>query len=307
MSSFSPVVQVRKLLDKMKSERNSPRLKRFPSRTLSEESRDQAGNNIPQIPPYKQRKSSKSSKQQFTGDNQFNFLPAEATYYMFSFLDSRDLCRMAQVSKDMHIFAQDELTWKTLTMFDWGISEPFAPTWKESYALLEDLCADGVWEGMSKWIEPEGFDNEQKTTARLHFVKRSQRSQYQSTPRSSPTVVHRVDSQTHTAPVAKPKTTLGAANHRDAPYRIVGSGVTVNCTTPSPFKIEGQRTIQDPTGCTFEWNKQFEKHTSVYSGKMEYAARTVSGVINYNDGTTFWKGIFSYTKMRNRGMKLVMA
>jgi len=303
--SFSPVIQVRKLLTKMKSERNSPRLKRFPSRTLSEEARDPSTSIIPQIPPYKQRKPITV----YTGDNQFNSLPAEATLCVFTFLGSRDLCRIGQVSKEMHSFATDESVWKALTMFDWGINEPFAAIWKESYALLEDLCADGVWEGMSKWIEPAGFDNEQKTTARLHFVKRSQLTQTASS-RSSPTAIHRVDSQTHTTTV--PRTSSDSpspvvANHREAPYRIIGSGVTVNCTQPSPFKIEGQRTIQDPTGCTFEWNKQFEKHTSVYNGTMNYAGRSVNGTITYNDGNTIWKGIFSYTKSRKHVVKLILA
>jgi len=300
MSSFSPVVQVRRLLDKIKSERNSPRLKRFPSRTLSEEARSD-NSSLPEIPAYKHRKSMK-----YTGENQFNYLPPEAVLYIFSFLDSRELCHMGQVSKEMGIFANDEPTWKDLTSFDWGIDAPFTSTWKSTYAHLEELCSDGVWEGMSKWIEPTGFDNDQKTTARLHFVKRSKTAQSPSSARSSPTVVHRVDSQTLCAPVVKSDSSV--ASHRDAPYRIIGSGVTVNCATPSPFKIEGQRTeSRDATGCTFEWNKQFEKHTSVYSGKMDFASSSVEGTISYNDGTTHWKGIFSYTKMRRRGTKLVMA
>jgi len=306
MSSFSPVVKVRKLLTKMKSERNSPRLKRFPSRTLSEEARDQSLGSIPQIPPYKQRKSNVEVIA-YSGVNQFSIIPAEATLYIFTFLESQDLCRMSQVSKEIHSFADDELTWKELTMFDWGISEPFTSTWKDSYSRLEDLCADGIWEGMSKWIEPTGFDNEQKTTARLHFVKRSRYSQVTSNSRSSPTAIHRVDSQTSTPPVSKSSSSDATPHHRDAPYRIIGSGVTVNCTTPSPFKIEGHRTTQDPTGCTFEWNKVFEKHTSIYSGQMDYADRAVSGTITYNDGTTYWKGVFSYTKMRTRAIKLVLA
>jgi len=306
MSSFSPVIRVRKLLDKMKSERNSPRLKRFPSRTMSEEARDSnSSSDFAVIPAYKHRKS--SSKFEFTGENQFKFLPDEATIYIFSFLNARDLCRMGQVSKEIYGFATDELLWKDLAMFDWGINEPFTPTWMQTYARLEELCSDGVWEGMSKWLEPEGFANEQKTTARLHFVKRSRETQPTSPVRSSPTVIHRVDSQTVTTPVVRSDSPL-ITNHRGAPYKIIGSGVTVNCNNPSPFKIEGQRTVKDPTGCTFEWNKQFEKHTSVYSGKMDYASSSVEGMISYHDGTTHWKGIFSYKKMqRHRGTKLVMA
>lgn len=242
----------------------------------------------------------------YTGENQFNFLPIEATLYILSFLEPRDLVQLRQVNKEMLFFADDEMTWKNLCIFDWGINSPFAPTWKETYIRLEDLCADGIWEGMSKWIEPKGFDNEQKTTARLHFVKRSKHSQQQ-TPsvRSSPAVLHRVDSQTINPPIKADKSVA-----RSAPYRIIGSGVTVNCQQPSPFRIEGERTIADPTGCTFEWNKHFEKHTSVYSGKMDFATRTVEGKISYSDGTTHWQGVFYYTKARGnaKGSKnMVMA
>jgi len=309
MSSFSPVIRVRKLLDKIKSER-SPRLKRISSRTLSEEANEQSRNgalDILPIPAYK-----KKMIQYFpvyTGENQFNLIPDEAALLIFSFLDSRDLCRMSQVSKQMFGFANDELTWKALAMFDWGIIEPFSNTWKESYALLEDLCADGMWEGMSKWLEPAGFDPEQKTTARLHFVKRSRKTSLSQPEKSSPTAIHRVDSQTTTPPISKAISAeaSNSRSHQEAPHRVIGSGITVNGTTPSPFKIEGQRTSPDATGCAFEWNKQFEHHTSVYTGKMDYSSRSVSGIINYNDGHTKWKGIFSYTKMRNRGTKLIVA
>jgi len=296
--SFSPVIRVRKLLEKMKSERNSPRLKRFPSRTLSEEAQALS----PEIPPFRQRKTMKTEFT-YSGENQFNFLPSEATLYILSFLEPQDLAQLRQVNKEMCVYADDDVTWKNLCMFDWGIDAPFTPTWKESYILLDDLCADGIWEGMSKWVEPKGFDNEQKTTARLHFVKRPKYIQQAS--RSSPTVLHRVDSQTVT-PNVKAEKPVAA---RPSPYRIIGSGVTVNCQQPSPFKIEGERPTADPTGCTFEWNKHFEKHTSIYSGKMDFATRTVNGTISYSDGNTHWQGVFYYTKVQNhpKGKSFVMA
>jgi len=283
----------------MKSERSSPRLKRFPSRTLSEEAK--STDSVTEIPAYKTRKNL------YTGDNQFSALPVETTLYILSFLEAHDICRLQQTSKEMAFFANDELTWKNLCVFDWGIDATFCPTWKESYACLEDLCADGVWEGMSKWIEPAGFDNEQKTTARLHFVKRSRTTSASTPVRSSPAVLKRVDSQTTNPPITRTDSATAKDPNRVIPHRIIGSGVTVNCATPSPFKIEGERTIADPSGCTFEWNKHFEKHTSVYSGKMEYGTRTVTGTIDYHDGTTYWKGVFYYTKQSRKGTKLVMA
>lgn len=280
-------------MEKMKAERMSPRLKRFPSRSLSEEAKDL------QIPAYKQRRNV------YDGDNQFYNLSTEIVLYIFSFLEAQQLCQVQQCSKDMSFLATDEITWKHLCVFDWGIDAAFAETWKASYAALEDVCADGVWEGMSKWIEPAGFDNEQKTTARLHFVKRSRYEKPQAT-KSSPSVLKRVDSQTSNAPITRTDSS-STDQHRNAPHRILGSGVTVNCATPSPFKIEGERTINDVTGRTFEWNKHFEKHTSVYKGQFEFGTRTVNGTIEYNDGNTYWKGVFSYTKQSKRSTKLVMA
>lgn len=303
MSNFSPVLKVKKFMEKMKSERSSPRLKRFPSRSLSEEVKAASKNSsLSEIPAYK----TKSKKQLITGDNYFLSLPIEATQHIMSFLESAELCKFQQTSKEMSCFALDELLWKNLCVFDWGIDSPFESTWKESYACLEDLCADGVWEGMSKWVEPAGFDNEQKTTARLHFVKRSRYAPIVPV-RSSGDAIKRVDSQTHNPPITRTDSASAKDAHKNAPHRIIGSGVTVNCTTPSPFRIEGERTINDPTGCTFEWNKHFEKHTSVYSGKMEYKPRKVEGTIDYNDGTTHWKGVFYYTKQSKKGTKLVMA
>jgi len=250
-----------------------------------------------QIPAFKR----KQPKYDYKGENQFNFLPNEATLHVLSFLDARDLCHLSQVNASMLEFANDDILWRDLAIFDWGIDKPFASTWKESYALLDDLCEDGVWEGYSKWLEPAGFDTEQKTTARLQFVKRTHTLTTSPT-RASPMTIHRVDSQTTTTAIVK-----SPSKHRDAPYRIIGSGVTVNVSTPSPFKIEGHRSEEDPSGCTFEWNKQFEKHTSVYCGRMDYASRTVTGTIDYDAGSVHWKGIFSYTKIKNRGSKLVMA
>jgi len=315
--SFSPVVQVRKLIDKIKSERSSPRLKRFPSRTLSEEARDSSSSSF-NIPPYKHRKSGKQ-EQEITGPNHFEFIPLEASLYILSYLDAKSLGRLAQTSSSIHILADDEMIWKELTMFEFGIISALETmSWKQSYIYLENLFTPGTWEGMSKWIEPAGYENEQKTNAKLQFVKRSHRSVSSSSPisRDSPKAIHRVDSQSQTTVV--PKTTDAASttrpgvvapkNHRDAPYRIIGDGITVNDNQPCSFKIEGSRMIdQSTTGCMFEWNKQFEKHTSIYFGKMDYAARTVTGTISYQEGGVHWKGIFSYTKSLKQRSKLIGA
>lgn len=310
--SFSPVVQVRKLLGKMKSERSSPRLKRFPSRTLSEEANSDSEGSSSRfhIPAYKSRK---SSKQEITGPNHFESLPQEAALYIFSFLDAKSLGRVAQVSQEMNMFADDDLIWKALTMYEFGIdSELQNLSWKKSYAYLDELFADGLWEGMSKWLEPAGYETEQKTTARLHFARRSYRTVTSPiVSRNSPNAIHRVDSQTLTSVVKPPALSaarpLAPRNHQGETYRIIGSGITVNDNHPCPFKIEGSRQIQDATGCSFEWNKQFEKHTSIYFGKMDFEKRSVTGTISYQEGSMHWKGIFSYTKVQNRRSKLVLA
>jgi len=314
--SFSPVVQVRKLMNKMKSERSSPRLRRFPSRTFSEEARDSssASSSFFSIPAYKHKKSP-SVKQEITGVNEFESLPFEASIYIVSFLDAKSLGRLAQVSREMNMFADDELVWKDLTFYEFGINSTLENlSWKESYSFLDDLFSDGMWEGTSKWLEPAGYEKDQKTTARLHFAKRSHTT-LSSSPtlsRNSPTAIHRVDSQTHSAVVrssSSPPSPVADApkNHRNERYRIIGSGITVNDNHPCPFRIEGSRQIVDSTGCSFEWNKQFEKHTSVYHGKMDYKDRSVSGTIIYQDGSMLWKGVFSLSKVPNRRSKFILA
>jgi len=317
--SFSPIIRVRRLLDKMKSE-SSPRLKRFPSRTYSDELAEK-----PRIDtssaygqhPYLNKfaimeQRSKSTKEEVIGSTmecQFHVLPSEAIMCIFSFLESTDLLQARLVTHEWNEFADDNLIWKNLCMFDWNVSALVgaSDSWKETYFKLEDLFSDGVWEGFSKWIEPSGYDNEQKTTARLHFQKRKKTPIELSSkePATSPAKIHRVDSKALSLDQsAATETNVGSPNavsYASAPYHIDGSGITINCSSPSPFKIEGERTSVDSTGATFKWNKHFEKHTSVYTGKIDYATGSVSGQIIYHDGVTQWKGVFYYSK-RNRNL-----
>lgn len=314
--SFSPVIQVRKLIGKIKSERSSPRLKRFPSRTLSEEATDSSSSF--QIPPYKQQKKTGKHVQQLTGPNHFDFLPLEASLYILSFLDASSLGIIAQTSSEMNILANDEMIWKELTMYEFGILSALENmSWKESYSYLDNLFSAGQWEGFSKWLEPAGYENDQKTSAKLQFAKRSHPTSYSSPLiRDSPKAIHRVDSQSLTTAVPRISDAASSPrpgvkvpkNHRDAPYRILGDGITYNDGTACSFRIDGSRTIdQSNSGCSFEWNKQFEKHTSIYYGKMDYATRTVTGTICYQEGGTHWKGVFTYTKSLKQRSKLIGA
>jgi len=300
--SYSPVLRVRRFIERVKSERGSPRLKRMPSRTLSEEAKN---NSTPNSSPLHLRKSLKREIQPYTGENQFLNIPSEATMFIFSFLEVEDLNQVRLVSREWLEFADDDLVWKSLCIYDWNIQHKLLSSWKKTYIQLDDLFSDGVWEGMSKWNEPPNYSNEQKTTARLHFMKRTRANQLEAlmdTPKASPTVLHRVDSQANSISV-KPAQIKSKPNYKDSLYKINGGGVTINLETPSPFKIEGERTHSDESGFSFTWNKQFEKHTSVYQGKLDYTTGTVSGTIEYNDGSTLWIGEFNYRKAHSKTPK----
>lgn len=297
--SFSPIIRVRKLLDKMKIE-GSPRLKRFPSRTsscdLAERPRVDTSMDLQPM-----KKDSKTEVKTFgPSDNiyHFGYLPPEATLQIFSYLESDDLRVTCMVSKEWNSFANDELIWKNLVVNDMNVSQLLETTWKKTYHRLEKLFSDGYWEGMSKWIEPSGYDNEQKTTCKLQFLKKNRSAQ--SSPLRSPSLSKQV---TRASSIGGTVNSELAKPARSIPYKIVGSGITINCSSPSPFKIEGERVASDSTGTTFEWNKQFEQHTSVYKGTLDLESNTVNGTINYDDGTTHWKGVFTYTKRKGGNTK----
>jgi len=216
---------------------------------------------------------------------------------IFSFLEAKDLLRVRLVSTEWSNLADDNLIWKTLVKEDWNIHTCLEKTWKETYFRLSELFSFGLWEGMSKWIEPEGYGNEQKTTVELQFHRK--RSAVQGPiVKSSPSTIRRVDSSSLSSSDAMEK-----AKAKDVLYRVRGAGITINCANPSPFQIEGERLASDATGCSFRWNKHFEKHTSVYEGKIDLATNTVTGTIDYNDGSTHWKGVFFYTKMKKTSMQ----
>jgi len=315
--SFSPIIRVRKFLDRMKTERDSPRgIKRFPSRAASGDlERKKRGNEFslmssdgydsldmtPLVEQFRHFSEHFNLKQ---GESAFKVLPNEAIWLIFSYLEVNDLFQARRVSKEWCIFADDNLIWKNLCLYDFGICTMFCNSWKETYYYLDDLFSDGLWEGMSKWIEPQGFDNEQKTTARLQFLKRKKSAKKEKFEKidkngksrpSSPAILHRVDSSSNAT-----ENKSSTPNYENSLFKIVGQGVTINCSSPSPFKIEGERELSDPTLQTFIWNKHFDKHTSVYKGKIDYKTRIVSGTIDYNDGTTHWKGIFYYTKSKKQ-------
>jgi len=302
--SFSPILRVRKFLDKMKTERDSrdsgvaPRLKRFPSRTLSDEvivqrhsKSDSMDTDSPSSSPFiYPRKYLRVEVQKDEDDEDdrecyFDMLPSEAVLTIFSFLGAKDLTIARLVSKIWCQFADDKSIWKRLCEYEFNFHQTLGETWRETYYRIEDLFSEGVWEGMSKWMEPHGYDNEQKTTARLHFLKRNQ----------SDDSVSQIETKEESN-----ESKEEVPSYKSPMFKIMGSGVTINCSAPSPFKIEGERMISDATGCSFQWNKHFERHTSIYNGKMDFATGTVTGTINYDDGSTHWKGVFFYTRVNNK-------
>jgi len=332
--SFSPIIRVRKLLDKMKSERGdqkSPKLhnKRFLRNTNSIDS--SSNTSSPNTRPKKSAKSLNSSIQslalqpvddrinEICGEDQFQNLPIEATLLIFSFLEKGDIEIIRFVSKLWNELSNDEGIWKLLCLNDWNIDYRHFISWKLTYYKIEDVFSDGVWEGMSRWIEPLGFDNEQRTTARLSFLKKKSDSGVNSVNSSvnSKAEIHRCASTTNPSKL----TSLSNSNEtnstetnsnssennsqqsdkdnipKESELKIIGSGITVNCAAPSPFKIEGERVASDSTGVSFQWNKQFERHTSVYLGKINFPEGAVNGTISYNDGITHWKGEFHYKKL----------
>jgi len=317
--SFSPIIRVRKFLDKMKAERDSPRgIKRFPSRAASGDLDRQKnyrtssdfclenGSNYDSMDMTPLVEQFRTFSEHFSlklGESAFSVLPNEAILIIFSFLEVDNLFQARRVCKDWCGFADDNLIWRSLVLSDFGLHDMYGSTWKETYYYLNELFSDGLWEGMSKWVQPEGFDNEQKTTAKLQFLKRtisSDKNPVSKPSTSSPAVLHRVDSSANASPAspASSSTEPKYANFEQSMFKIAGQGVTINCSSPSPFKIEGERELSDPKLETFVWNKHFDKHTSVYKGKIDYGTRTVSGTIEYYDGVTQWKGVFYYTKAK---------
>jgi len=295
--SFSPIIRVRKLLDKMKIE-GSPRLKRFPSRTSSCDLAERP--RIDTSMDFKLMKDLKMEEKTFgPSDNiyHFGYLPPEATLLIFSYLESDDVRNACLVSREWNFFANDELVWKNLVINDMNVTQQLESTWKKTYRRLDKLFSEGYWEGMSKWVEPSGYDNEQKTTCKLQFLKKNKSAPI--SPLRSPSLSKQVTRASSIGGTAN--TEINQPKYQ--PYKIIGSGVTINCSSPSPFKIEGERVSSDPNGITFEWNKQFEQHTSVYAGTLDLENSTVTGTIDYHDGTTHWKGVFTYSKRRGGNMK----
>jgi len=236
--------------------------------------------NSPFIVPRKYLRVSSQKDEIESGECYFESLPCETVLNVLSFLEAKDLSVARLVTKGWNVLANDKLLWKNLCESEFNVHQRLGETWRETYYKIEELFSEGSWEGMSKWMEPTGYDSEQKTTATLHFLKRNEQ----------------LNARTELRAKESGSSKEEIRSFNDAPFKITGFGVTINCSSPSQFRIEGIRTTADASGCTFQWNKHFERHTSIYNGHLDLATGSVTGTIDYNDGSTNWKGVFFYTK-----------
>jgi len=112
-------------------------------------------------------------------------LPEEIFVLLFSFLGVKDITSVRLVSKKWKELADSPQIWRQLCLTDFNVcsAEPIKYTyeslhkkdWRKTYAGLMELCGEGLWKGMSKWVEPKGFDHEQETTVTLEFPRNSKK------------------------------------------------------------------------------------------------------------------------------------
>jgi len=113
-------------------------------------------------------------------------LPSEVMVFLFSFMEVKDINNVRLVCKTWKEFADCPRIWRQLCIEDFNVcsSEPatfnyhslHGKDWRKTYVdLTVDLCGEGTWKGMSKWIEPKGFDHEQETTVTLEFPRKSKK------------------------------------------------------------------------------------------------------------------------------------
>jgi len=108
----------------------------------------------------------------------FDNTPEDLVLHMLSFLDINSITTVRLVSKQLKKLADDGKIWRYLCLQSWVIFSEESPKvtfhdlnkdWRRTFIRVEQLCRKGVWKGMSKWIEPKGFDHEQETTVNLEF------------------------------------------------------------------------------------------------------------------------------------------
>jgi len=108
--------------------------------------------------------------------NPITIVPLEVVLLIFGHLTAAELSKMRLVSNYWKYLADDELLWKELCDSDFGLDVELrnCPTWREAYAFYHKVVGpETFWCGMSKWVEPPGFDFEQETKVFITFNKRT--------------------------------------------------------------------------------------------------------------------------------------
>jgi len=106
--------------------------------------------------------------------NPITIVPLEVVLLIFGHMSAADLCKMRLVSHYWKYLADDELLWKELCESDFGPDIDVRDSWRDAYAFYHKIVGtETFWCGMSKWVEPVGFDFEQETKVFITFHKRT--------------------------------------------------------------------------------------------------------------------------------------
>jgi len=95
---------------------------------------------------------------------------------IFGFLGPPELARLREVSHNWKALAEDDTLWKDLCHDEFGSDMPlkdFGSFFSAYICYQRILGRTTYWAGMSKWIEPAGFDFAQETKVHITFHKSS--------------------------------------------------------------------------------------------------------------------------------------
>ncbi len=102
---------------------------------------------------------------------------------------------------------------------------------------MEDwLFTLGDWEGMSKWVDPPGYDYEQATTVTLSFGKRDLSTSSTTTSAGTTSTdgsTNNTNNTNSTNTASKNSIAAGVLPTSS----VEGEGTTYNQSTPSPFRV----------------------------------------------------------------------
>jgi len=106
--------------------------------------------------------------------NPITIVPLEVVLLIFGHMSAAELAKMRLVSQYWKYLAEDDLLWKDLCESDFGPDAEIrdCSTWRDAYVFYHKVVGgETFWSGMSKWVEPSGFDFEQETKVFITFHK----------------------------------------------------------------------------------------------------------------------------------------